>query len=156
LSTRPAVTFGPGTIVGLVAAGVLAFCGSLKWIDGDPGITGYNVPAKFLVDVKVQQEGVSIGALLLLIAVVGAVGALVPSTRFLMIVAGAAALVVVVLHAYQLGEFADLVNEDPFTGEDVGRSDLVGIGVWVAVAAAIGLVVGGVLSRRTDRRAVPS
>ena len=73
-----------------------------------------------------------------------------------MIVAGAAALVVVVLHVYQLGEFADLVNEDPFSGEDVGRSDLVGIGVWVAVAAAIGLVVGGVLSGRADRRAVPS
>ena len=127
---------------------MLVICGALKWIDGDPGITGYNVPAKFLVDVEVQQEGLSIGALLVVAAIAGAAGALVPRLRLLTIGAGVAALVVAALHWYQLGEFADLVNEDAFGTGDVSRSDLIGFGVWVGAVAGLGLVVGGVLAGR--------
>ncbi|HUF82958.1 MAG TPA: hypothetical protein VMQ81_00035, partial [Acidimicrobiia bacterium] len=102
-------------------------------------------------------EGVSIGALLLLVGIVGALGAFVPQLRLLMVVAGAAAIVVVVAFVYQLGEFADLVNEDAFgTTGDVGRGDLIGFGVWVAALAGVALLVAGLLSGRAQTRALPS
>jgi len=114
--------------------------GAMKWLDGNPGITGYNVPARFLVDVEVVQEGASIGLLLVLLAVTGALGALVPRLGFLCWVAGAAVLVMV----------AEFVRVDPFADDDLGRGDLVGVGVYVGAAAGIGLVVGGLLARNRE------
>lgn len=141
----------------MTAAVVLLACGALKWLDGDPGVTGYNVPAKFLVDVEVAQEGLSIGALLLAAAIVGALGALAPRVWWLSVLAGAAVLVVVALYVFQLGEFADFVREnDPFGGDDLGRGDLIGVGVWVGAAAGAALLVGGVLSGRRNGNALPS
>jgi hypothetical protein len=141
----------------LVAAAVLVVSGSLRWLDGDPGVTGFNVPAKFLVDVEVAQEGLSIGALLVVLAIVGAVGALVPRVRLLSVIAGAAVLMVAAVYVVQCGDFADFVREnDPFADNDLGRGDLVGVGVWVGAAAGVVLLVGGVLSVRRDRGALPS
>jgi len=157
----PSARAGPqwevGRIVTLVGGVVLIGSGSMKWLDGDPGITGYNVPAKFLVDVKVEQEGMSIGAVLVLFAIVAAVGALVERVRLLSLVAGVAVLVVVITYVVQLGEFADFVNEnDPFSSGDLSRGDLIGFGVWIGAAAGAALVVGGLLSGRRDRAALPS
>ena len=137
----------PPQLVGLAAAIGLAVAGMLKWLDGDPGITGYNVPVKFLTDVEVVQEGVSIGAVLLLVAVVGAVGVFAPQLRFLTVLAGAAAVFVVVLFEYRLGDFADLVRNDPFASDDLSRSNLTGFGVWVAGIAGLVLAAGGLLIR---------
>jgi len=149
--------WGAGRIVTLVGAVVLIVSGSMKWLDGDPGVTGYNVPAKFLIDIEVQQEGMSIGALLVLLAIAGALGELVPRLRPVSLVAGTAVLVVVVTYVVQLGDFADFVNEnDPFGRGDLGRGDLIGIGVWVGAAAGVAFVVGGLLSGRRDRGALPS
>lgn len=145
------IAIRPGQVVALVSAVVVVISGAMKWLDGNPGITGYNVPAKFLVDVEVVQEGASIGLLLVLFAVTGALGALVPRLRWLCWIAGAAVLVVVALYVYQLGEFAEFVREaDPFAGDDLGRGDLTGVGVYVGAAAAIGLVVGGLLGRNRE------
>ncbi|MGQ0804950.1 MAG: hypothetical protein ACT4PI_13950 [Actinomycetota bacterium] len=149
--------WGAGRIVTLIGAVVLVVSGSMKWLDGDPGVTGYNVPAKFLVDVEVQQEGMSIGALLLLLAIAGAIGVLAPRLRPLTLVAGTAVLVVVITYVVQLGEFADFIREnDPFAEDDLGRGDLIGVGVWVGAVAGAALVVGGLLSGRRDRGALPS
>jgi hypothetical protein len=143
-------------IVTLVAAVVLVVSGAFKWLDGDPGVTGYNVPAKFLVDVEVAQEGLSIGALLLAVAIVGAIGGLVPRVWWLSVLVGAAVLVVVAVYVFQLGEFADLVRQnDPFAS-DIGRGDLIGVGVWVGTAAGVALLVGGLLMGRRDTGALPS
>lgn len=147
----------PARIVTLIGVVVLVASGPMKWLDGDPGVTGYNVPLKFLVDVEVQQEGMSIGALLVLLALVAAIGALVERVRPLSLIAGVAVLVVVVTYVVQLGEFADFIREnDPFAEDDLGRGDLIGFGVWVSAAAAAALVVGGLLSGRGDRGALPS
>ncbi len=137
----------PAQIVSLVGVVLLVVSGTRKWLDGNPGITGFNVPAKFLVDVEVVQEGASIGALLVVIALVGAVGALVPQLRLLTVLAGLAALVAVGLFEYQLGDFADLARQDPFAGDDLGRTDLTGIGVYVAGAGGLALVAGALLTR---------
>lgn len=150
-SSHGGIAIGPGPVVALVSAVVVVVSGALKWLDGNPGVTGYNVPAKFLVDVEVAQEGASIGLVLAVLAVVGAIGALVPRLRWLCWVAGAAILVVVALYVYQLGDFAEFVREaDPFVDDDLGRGDLIGVGVYVAAAAGIGLVVGGVLGRNRE------
>jgi len=158
MSTTPETRPGPGTgiairpgqVVALVSAVVVVISGAMKWLDGNPGITGYNVPAKFLVDIEVVQEGASIGFLLVVLAVVGAIGALVPRLGFLCWVAGAAVLVVAALFVYQLGEFADFVRDDPFAGDDLGRGDLTGVGVYVAIAAGTGLVIGGMLGANRE------
>lgn len=145
------IAIAPGQVVALVSAVVVVISGAMKWLDGNPGVTGYNVPAKFLVDVEVAQEGASIGFVLVVLAVVGAIGALVPRLGFLCWVAGAAVLVVVAVYVYQLGEFAEFARDvDPFADDDLGRGDLVGVGVYAAIAAGIGLVIGGVLGTNRE------
>ena len=86
-----------------------------------------------------------------------AIGALVERVRPLSLVAGVAVLVVVVTYVVQLGEFADFIREnDPFAEDDLGRGDLIGFGVWVGAVAGAAVVVGGLLSGRRDRTALPS
>ena len=99
----------------------------------------------------------SIGALLVLLAIAGALGELVPRLRPVSLVAGTAVLVVVVTYVFQLGEFADFVNEsDPLAFGELERSELIGFGVWVGAVAGAALVVGGLLSGQRDRGALPS
>jgi hypothetical protein len=144
---RPAA----GPWVAVVGCALLVISGIMDWLDGDPGVSGYDVPAKFLVDVKVTDEGLSIGFVLAVLAAVGVFGALAPAFHALTVAAGIGALVVVVMFVYQLGEFADLANQDPLVGGSYDRFDLVGFGTWVAAIGGITTVVGSALARPRQR-----
>jgi len=98
------VALGPGQIVALVGAAVVALSTLLNWIDieGETA-SAHNVPAQFLLDTdKADKGGLGIGWLLVILMAVVVVGALMAQVRWLAIVGGGLGVVVVLLFFFQI------------------------------------------------------
>jgi hypothetical protein len=102
------------------------------------------VKSLWSVDDFGADDGVAIGFLVLLLAVVVVVGALVKPARILALIGGGLALVVTVVYLVQAARVAEQIN-DAFPGADLGMTDVGGPGSFLAVLAAIVATVGGIL-----------
>ncbi|MDQ6852615.1 MAG: tetraspanin family protein [Actinomycetota bacterium] len=98
------MTFGPAALIGLLGAALTAVSGWLTWLTGSqiPHQSGYDTPAKFLLDRHATAGGVALGVVMLLIGVLGAIGAILPHGRVPAIVLGVVSVVVAGLFVYQL------------------------------------------------------
>jgi len=129
--------------VAFVGAALLVIGGILNWVDFDGSTaSAHNIPLMFVFDWENAPDGgLGIGWTLILLAALCVVGGIVPQVKFLPIVGGGLALVVIVLYLIQansfVGEFED------FT--DIGLGNFFKFGVWVALLGAIAAIVGGVL-----------
>lgn len=141
--------FGTGQIVALIGAAVIAFSSWFVWIkevQGGPSSSAHEGPAKFLIDNTSEQGGLSIGALLVMVGIVGIVGAFLARARVLALVAGVGGILVGALFMYQTNDFLDRVDAD---AQGVSFGDVVGIGAYIAILGGVVALVGGILSRRS-------
>ena len=146
-AARP--SFGPGQIIAIVGSVAIAISSWLDWIKSVGGAdaeSSHEGPAKFLIDYNSQPEGLSIGTLLVIVAIVGIVGALVAQARILSLIAGGAAVVIGVLFMYQIKSLVDDFGD----AADVSFGDLVGIGAYIAILGGAAALVGGILSLRSS------
>jgi len=136
------LSLGPKQILGGLAAIGLVVSAFLNWADvsglGGAQLKGTDVPVEFLVDKNTDSSDPSILVLLVIAAVLLAIGAFVVSSARGMGIAGAAlGIVVVVLYCVQVQRGLD----DELAGLDIGLFDFISTGVYVAlVAGVVGLV----------------
>jgi len=136
----PAAIFGPGRILGaLGTAGVAVSC-FLSW--RDPGIHPAHIPFAFLWDRTTSSTNPSLLIALIPIAVVLALGALVPFGVMLRFVGGLAMLVVAGVFAYQLNR----VTGSAHGGSDLG--DVLGSGFYVGAIGGVLAFLGGLVPSR--------
>jgi hypothetical protein len=140
-------SIGPGQILALVGSAAVLISSWLTWVKsvgGSDADSAHEGPAKFLIDYNSQPEGLSIGTLLIILAIVGVVGALVAQARILTLIAGAGAIIVAVLFMYQIKSILDDADSDlaPSFG------DVVGIGAYIALIGGVLALIGGVVSLR--------
>jgi hypothetical protein len=153
---RPTAGFqiGAGPIVALVG-GLLYFIASwLSWLHfefkGTSSITqsfsAYNIPAHFLLDSRSDSGGLSLG---IVIAFFGlaclAAGVLSATNRrlgLLSVIAGGAALLIVVLFLVQTRYIIDALGP----AFDSSFFSVLRFGAYMALLGAIGSIVGGILT----------
>jgi len=122
-------------VVGLVLVVVSGF---LEWAGRNfapagesQSFGGLDVPAKFLVDSEANLDGggLPLGLLVIVVGVVGLVGAFAPIRRrdLLVWASGAVSVVIALLYLYQLNDFMDRVNE-AFPPGGFGARNTVGFG----------------------------
>ncbi len=136
-------------IVGPVIVGISSF---LEWAGRNFKLFssgGLDVPAKFLFDgeTNLDDSGLPIGVVVLIIAVIGLVGVFAPFARsnLLVWVSGVLAILVVGLFCFQLNDYLDRVNEGALL--DPGRLGPGGYGVRNTVGVGAALCgVGGVVT----------
>lgn len=140
---------GPGLIVALIGAVIVVVSIFLNWVDiSDAGrsLSGSadTVPVQFLVDKGTSSEDPSIIVLLAPAAALLAVGAFL-RTRIVGILGGVLAIIVPVLYAIQVQRGLDEGNG----ALDIGLTDFIGIGVYVALVGGIVGLVGALLPRKS-------
>jgi len=148
VSNRGGPSFGPGTILALLGAAAIVVSIFVAWFDYSKGAVSTSanagdVPVQFLVDNQVEWiSSISIIVLLAPAAALLVIGALVAKARVLGVIGGAVAIIVTVLYSIQWQRIID------DKGMSFGLTDLIGIGVYVAVVGGIVGLVGSLLPRR--------
>jgi hypothetical protein len=114
---------------------------------------GFEIPAKFVIDNEANLDGpgLSLGLLVLAVGIVGLVGALVPRLRLLVLLSGAAAVVIALLFAYQLNEFLDRANRF-LGGGGFGVRNTVGVGGVLTGLGGLTALAGAALGLFAARR----
>lgn len=141
-------SFGPGQIIALVGAAAIAISSWLDWVKsvgGSDSESAHQGPAKFLIDYNSQPEGLSIGTLLIIVAIAGVVGAVVAQARILTLVAGGAAIIIGVLFMYQIKSIVDDFGD----ASGVSFGDIAGIGGYMTILGGVVALVGGIVSLRS-------
>jgi hypothetical protein len=153
---RPTAGFqiGAGPIVALVG-GLLYFIASwLSWLHfefrGTGSITqsfsAYDIPAHFLLDSRSDSGGLSLGIVILFFGFACLAAAVLSATSrrlgLLSVIAGGAALLVVVLFLVQTGYIIDALGP----AFDSSYFSVLRFGVYIALLGAIGSIVGGILT----------
>jgi hypothetical protein len=140
-------------IVGALAVGVSCF---LDWIDvsvGSNSLSGAagDVPVQFLFDKNTSADDPSILVLLIPAAILLLLGALIPKGKVFGILGGLLAIVIPVLYAVQVQRSLD----DDLSNLDIGLTDFIGIGVYLALLGGIVGLVGAIFSRSRRNPAAP-
>ncbi|MBA2327000.1 MAG: hypothetical protein H0V95_10210, partial [Actinobacteria bacterium] len=117
----------------------------IKGVFSQPSESAHEGPAKFLIDYTSRPAGLSIGTLLIILGILGIVGAVLAQARVLALVAGAGGIVVGVLFMYQVKSIVDDFGKD----SGVSFGDLTGIGAYLAIIGGAVALVGGILSLRS-------
>jgi hypothetical protein len=154
------LTIGPGQIIALVGGLLFLISSWFSWIryefdvggtSASESFTAYRIPAHFLLDSQSELGGLNLGIVIAFFGVVciaaALVGALNRSLRFLSLVAGAAAFLVVVLFLVQTKYLADQL---PSIVES-GYFSVLRFGAYIALVGAILSLVGGVLALAQKR-----
>jgi hypothetical protein len=140
--------FGPGQILALVGAALVALSTLLNWVDleGETA-SAHNVPAAFLLNKdNAGDGGLGVGWLLILLMVVVVIGVFAAQVRWLTIVGGGAGVLVVLLFLVQANSLVNEANDN--FDLDIGLFDFVTYLPLLTLAAAAAVVVGGVLTLR--------
>lgn len=137
----------------VVVGGVLAALSSwLNWGAENrplraPSRTAYTIPAKFVIDNKVDVPGggISLGIVVLVLGILVVVAAFVPGWKVAGLLLGLAVGVVAVLYAYQVRK---IIHDAPPTSPIAGKSfrDLISIGPYVAGIGGALAVIGAVFA----------
>jgi hypothetical protein len=150
---------GPGQIVG-VAGGVILFISAwLEWIrfEFTAGVSSaefsaYKIPAHFLLDSQSELGGLSFGIVVAFFGVVCIATALLsgmsPSVRFLGLVGGALAFLVVVLFLVQTKNLSDAL---PSRLVESGYFSVLRYGAYIGLFGALLSLVGGILALAQKR-----
>ena len=139
-----APTVGPGMVLGVLGTIGVVVSMFLSWRTG--GVHASDVPFAFLFDSTTTAQSPSLLIALIPLAVILAVGALMPRAAGARVIGGLGTLVVVVLFAIQLNYLVDR-----FPGGSVW--DQLDTGFYVAaIAGLVGLVSGFMPSGWTRRR----
>jgi hypothetical protein len=151
----PLLTFGPGALIGLLGAALTAGSGWLTWLTGSqaPHQSGYDTPAKFLVDSHATAGGVTLGIVTLLIGVLGVIGAILAHGRAPAIVLGVVSVVVAGLFVYQLRLAVHELNRASYLALQV--RDVIGIGPFAAAAGGVVAVIGALFPGRHEETRPP-
>jgi hypothetical protein len=152
----PLLTFGPGALIGLLGAALTVVSGWLTWLTGSqaPHQSGYDTPAKFLLDSQATAGGVTLGVIMLVIGVLGAIAAILAHGRIPAIVLGVASVVVAALFVYQLRLAIHELNRAAHLALQV--RDVIGIGPFAAAAGGVVAVIGALLPGRHRQTTGPS
>jgi hypothetical protein len=151
---------GPGQIVGL-AGGVLFFISAwFSWIrfeftaggvSASESYSAYRIPAHFLLDSQSELGGLSFGIVVAFFGVVCIATALLsgmsPSVRFLGLVGGALAFLVVVLFLVQTKNLSDAL---PGLVES-GYFSVLRFGAYIGLVGALLSLLGGILTSAQKR-----
>ena len=148
------IQIGAGPIAALVG-GFLYFIASwLPWLHfefrGTSSITqsfsAYDIPAHFLLDSRSDSGGLSLGIVIAFFGLVCLAAAVLSATNrplgFLSVIAGGAALLVVVLFLVQTRYIIDALGP----AFDSSYFSVLRFGAYIALLGAIGSVVGGILT----------
>jgi hypothetical protein len=150
---------GAGQIVG-VAGGVILFISAwLEWIrfEFTAGVSSaefsaYKIPAHFLLDSQSELGGLSFGIVVAFFGVVCIATALLsgmsPSVRFLGLVGGALAFLVVVLFLVQTKNLSDAL---PSRLVESGYFSVLRYGAYIGLFGALLSLVGGILALAQKR-----
>jgi len=142
-------------VVGLVLVVVSGF---LEWAGRNfpRSFGGLDVPAKFLVDSKSNLDGggLPLGVLVIVVGVVGLVGALAPIPRggLLVWASGVLGVAIALLFLYQLNEFMERFNRI-FGPGGFGARNTVGFGAALCGFGAVLTLVGAALGLYVRRGA---
>lgn len=139
------IALGPGQIVTLVGAVVVALTTLLNWVDvtdeGGDTSSAHNVPASFLLNTdNAADGGLGVGWLLIVLMAVAVVGVFAAQVPWLTILGGALGAVVVLLFVFRLN---DLVGDF-----DLDLFDAITLFPFLTLIACGAVVVGGVMSLR--------
>jgi hypothetical protein len=151
---------GPGQVVGL-AGGVIFFISAwFSWIrfeftaggvSASESYSAYRIPAHFLLDSQSELGGLSFGIVVAFFGVVCIAAALLsamsPSVRFLGLVGGALAFLVVVLFLVQTKNLSDAL---PGVVES-GYFSVLRYGAYIGLLGALLSLVGGILALTQKR-----
>jgi len=135
-------------LVGVLGAALTVVSGWLTWLTGSqvPHQTGYQVPAKFLLDRHATTAGVSLGVVVLAVGILGMVAAILAGGRVPAIVLGVVSIVVAGLFVYQLRLAIHDLNRTSHLALQV--RDVIGVGPFAAAAGGVIAVVGALLPGR--------
>ena len=119
--------------------------------------SGFEVPAKFLIDSKANLggEGLPLGVLVLIVAAVSLVGVFAPvqGSRVWIVVGGALAVAIPLLYLVQLNDFMQRVNE-VFPPGGFGARNTVGFGAVLCgfggTVTLLGAALGWFAGRNAD------
>jgi membrane-bound ClpP family serine protease len=111
-----------------------------------PHQSGYDTPAKFLLDSHATAGGVTLGVIMLVIGVLGVIAAILAHGRVPAIVLGVASVVVAGLIVYQLRLAVHELNRTTQLALQV--RDVIGIGPFAAAAGGVIAVIGALLPGR--------
>jgi hypothetical protein len=155
-TTGGGLPIGAGQIVAILGAVVVAVSTFLDWIDVSArgaSITGSatDVPVQFLYDKNTDSVDPSLLVLLIPAAVLLLLGALIPKGKVFGILGGLLAIAVPVLYAVQVQRGLD----DDLASTNIGLTDFIGIGVYVAFAGGVIGLVGAILSRTRPTPGAP-
>lgn len=145
------MTAGWGALIGLLGAALVAFSAWLAWLSGPNRArqSAYSVPASFLFDRHASAGGVSLGVVMLILGVLGVIGAVLAAGRFPALALGAAVVLVAVVYVYQLRLSLDDLNRASHLRLEV--RDVIGVGPFAAGAGGIVVVIGALLPGRHAR-----
>ncbi len=142
-------------VVGLVLVVVSGF---LEWAGRNfpTSFSGLDVPAKFLIDSEANLDGggLALGVIVIVVGVVGLVGAFAPIPRrdLLVWASGALGVVIPLLFLYQLNEFMDRANVFIPPG-GFGARNTVGFGAALCGFGAVLTLAGAALGLYVRRGA---
>lgn len=142
------MTAGSGALIGLLGAALVAFSAWLPWLSGPqrPRQSAYDIPASFLLDSHASAGGVSLGVVILIVGVLGVIGAVLAAGRFPALALGIAGVVVAVLYAYQLRLSINDLDRAAHLHLEV--RDMIGVGPFATAAGGIIVVIGALLPGR--------
>jgi hypothetical protein len=147
-------SIGPRQIVALIGGLLFLIASWLPWIrfefsgggsSASESFSAYRIPAHFLLDSQSELGGLSLGIVIAFFGVACIAAALLSglrSVRFLSLVAGGAAFLVVVLFLVQTKYLSDQL---PGVVES-GYFSVLRLGAYIALLGAIASPVGGVLA----------
>jgi hypothetical protein len=138
-----APTFGPGLVLGGLAAIGLIISLFTRWTDG--GADPQGIPVAFLGDNETTSTDPSMLIVLIPLALVILVGAFVPFGGAMRVIGGLLTLVVCGLFAFQTNESLEALG-----GSDLG--DALGTGFYVAAIAGFLAFVSGFVPEGWFRR----
>jgi hypothetical protein len=158
---RP-LTVGPGQILVLLGAVAITASIFLHWLDFTLSVLGVHrstsanaadVPVAFLFNYKTSSTDPSLLIVLVPIVVLVLIDVLLFRHRIVTIVAGIATLATVGLYCYQLNRTTDRISAAFHSIINPSLTDLLGIGVYVAFAGGVLLLIGALLTRPEASRA---
>ncbi|HEX6310081.1 MAG TPA: hypothetical protein VF152_00475 [Acidimicrobiia bacterium] len=146
-SPGPAIGVGPIlAAIGGLAFGISSWLAWLGSVEGSETASAYDAPAKFLIDVDAQLGGLSLGILVVIVAVLILVGAVVRGLGVVALAGGVIAMLIVILFTFQLNRLIDDLNES--FDQNFSLTDFLDLGEYVAAVGAVLAIVGGILSLR--------
>ena len=151
----PFLTFGPGALIGLLGAALTALSGWLTWLTGSqpPRQSGYDTPAKFLLDSHATAGGVTLGVIMLVVGVLVVIAAILAHGRVPAIALGVVSVAAAGLFVYQLRLAVHELNRTTQLALQV--RDVIGIGPFAAAVGGVVAVVGALLPGRHRETTAP-